>query len=1378
MFNKQNLPALLLVAIFIGLIPLSQRTVENNQRSNNSIYEDKQPTEKGEEALIIDGIRYDGYQKYAYVMNAMRTGNADPKKASRFGRYQPGYLKKELYKAKSSNSVRRTKSTATFTERGPSNIPGRTRSIIVDAADPSENTWFAGSVGGGIWKTSDAGLSWTELTSDLPNIAIAAMVQSASDPNVIYAGTGERMFQNLPNQNGAGILKSTDAGSSWSVLPSTETEVFENIGRIVIDPSNPDIVVVSTAPNSYYTDADDISFIFKSEDGGISWTQVYQADFHITQIISDPNDFNTLYSTINDGSIIKSTDAGDSWGNKVFLDVVLADSPTGGFNDPETGRIEMNISKNNTDVIYASLGVGQNDGSGGESRLYISFDAGETWNRANDQDSNRIIDWLGGQGGYDDAVMISPLSDSIVYLGGVAMESFMIESVSEQAGFILNSSLVDTDSLLEVVNIFTDEGISVDIEEFSTVEVRYGLTQRAYRFSVPEGSTSGVPAEDYQFEEFVDVPFQVWDIINDRQLTVSFRDNNDNGRYDLNDSLNSSREYIFVHEIEYDPDDKEGIPEIATEGGYQYRNSYLIWMKTSEDVIWDISSIGGITLSMEVEPVSVGTVEGTYTIVANPYQFNPNIGEYVGPNDVFEFHPDHHQILPINVTSSSFQILNTNDGGVWVSDVSETAGLADLSWTLRSSGFNTTTYYGADKSPTEDRFIAGAQDQGTHLSPIGESASATTEYTEEIFGDGFEAIWHSTDPDQIIGGSQNNGFDRSDDGGATFVPATFGLQDDGPFVSRLSNSTLDPDLLFAIGASGVYRSTDFGRNWTYSTIDDDRWSFWAAADVEVSLADPLIVWAGGAMEEEDEPQNLFVSKDGGLSFEATNNFADLGRVTGLYSHPYERETGYALFGAADGPKILKTSDFGQSWVDLTQFENGESLNGFPDVSTFSLLVMPHDTSMIWAGTDIGIVESVDGGASWNLLDAPDFRSVSVWDMKVKGDQVVIATHGRGVWTATIPELLDAPTPEVVLGPVLNQVGQSLEEFGMIIDYELRDQYDEINIYFNDEIVQTLPGNAETGEVSTTVPLIDIGEYTVRIEVSIGDIILRTDELVILINPFFPIADEYSNNFNDQTEDFTLDRFTIGSIPGFNSGMLQTVHPYPEADQFGLLFLNLTADLNIPIRVAASNATIRFREIVIVEVGEDGTSFGDQDFWDFVIVEGSKDGVNWTPLLDGYDSDADPDWADAYAAGASGSDGLFRSRTINMLETFSAGEIIQIRFRLLSDQLSNGWGWAIDDLFIQTNPLVNAVNDPEIESAVSIFPNPSFGNVNLTIENVLRGDINMRVIDYSGKQILNQSLYNQTGKLEQRINLSQLPFGIYVIELNNGQDIVTKKILKF
>ncbi len=131
--------------------------------------------------------------------------------------YEFNYRIKELLKAHKSKSVKEftkkysslNKATGIqFVERGPGNVSGRTRGIVVDPDDPNYDTWYAGSVGGGVWKTTNAGQSWVKITPEIGNLATSTIVQSPSNPDVMYMGTGEG-FGNVDQIDGSGIWKTT-----------------------------------------------------------------------------------------------------------------------------------------------------------------------------------------------------------------------------------------------------------------------------------------------------------------------------------------------------------------------------------------------------------------------------------------------------------------------------------------------------------------------------------------------------------------------------------------------------------------------------------------------------------------------------------------------------------------------------------------------------------------------------------------------------------------------------------------------------------------------------------------------------------------------------------------------------------------------------------------------------------------------------------------------------------------------------------------------------------------------------------------------------------------------------------------------------------------
>ncbi|RMG19180.1 MAG: hypothetical protein D6730_22030, partial [Bacteroidetes bacterium] len=149
-------------------------------------------------------------------------------------------------------------------EKGPVNIAGRTRVVLIDAGDTTENTVFAAGVSGGLWKTVNflAGQQavWEPVAFDFPNLGICALVQDPAQPAVLYAGTGE--FWVGSGVKGAGIWKSADGGLSWTHLPATANSQFEFVNRLLFD------------QNGHLYAATGTAGLLKSTDGGASWTPV------------------------------------------------------------------------------------------------------------------------------------------------------------------------------------------------------------------------------------------------------------------------------------------------------------------------------------------------------------------------------------------------------------------------------------------------------------------------------------------------------------------------------------------------------------------------------------------------------------------------------------------------------------------------------------------------------------------------------------------------------------------------------------------------------------------------------------------------------------------------------------------------------------------------------------------------------------------------------------------------------------------------------------------------------------------------------------------------------------------------------------------------
>ncbi len=142
------------------------------------------------------------------------------------------------------------------------------RAIAATGVPGDSNTFYFGAVGGGIWKTTNAGLTWSPIFDDQQVASIGAIEVAPSDPNVIYAGTGEADIRSDLSQ-GNGVYKSIDAGKTWRNIGLRDSR---QIGRILIHPRNPDIVYVAALGHAYGPNAE--RGVYRSTDGGGSWQKV------------------------------------------------------------------------------------------------------------------------------------------------------------------------------------------------------------------------------------------------------------------------------------------------------------------------------------------------------------------------------------------------------------------------------------------------------------------------------------------------------------------------------------------------------------------------------------------------------------------------------------------------------------------------------------------------------------------------------------------------------------------------------------------------------------------------------------------------------------------------------------------------------------------------------------------------------------------------------------------------------------------------------------------------------------------------------------------------------------------------------------------------
>lgn len=270
-------------------------------------------------------------------------------------------------------------------------------------------TFYMGATGGGVWKTTDGGLSWQNISDGYIKAgSIGAVTVAPSDPNVIYVGTGSAD----PRGNvsaGCGMYKSTDSGESWQFIGLPNAG---QIGKIVVHPSDPNHVFAAVLGNVFGPSEE--RGIYRSKDGGINWEKIHFIDQHTgaIDIEMDPSNPRILYAgmwqverkpwTIIDGGkkggVWKSTDSGDSW-KRV----------KGGLPDGILGRVGIAISPANPKRIWV-LQETKEETKGG---LYRSDDGGKSWKRINRNHNLRQRAW------YYTRVFADPKNENTVYIVNV-----------------------------------------------------------------------------------------------------------------------------------------------------------------------------------------------------------------------------------------------------------------------------------------------------------------------------------------------------------------------------------------------------------------------------------------------------------------------------------------------------------------------------------------------------------------------------------------------------------------------------------------------------------------------------------------------------------------------------------------------------------------------------------------------------------------------------------------------------------------------------------------------------------------------------------------------------------------------------------------------
>lgn len=279
------------------------------------------------------------------------------------------------------------------------------RSVASTGVVGQSMTYYMGTVGGGIWKTTDDGITWNNISDGfLKTATVGAISVSESNPNIVIAGMGEHAARGVMTSMGDGVYKSTDAGKTWKHMGLGETR---HISDVIIHPTNPNIILISAQGAQYGPSSQ--RGIYKSIDGGETWENVLFID-NITgasALSMDMTNPTILYAAMwqhrrfpwtmesggKNSGIYKSTDGGDTW-----------EQLTEGL-PKEMGKIGVSVSRANPERVFAVI-----EAEGEKGGVYRSDDAGKKWTLINKDRINITRSW------YYMEIFADTQNENIVYV--------------------------------------------------------------------------------------------------------------------------------------------------------------------------------------------------------------------------------------------------------------------------------------------------------------------------------------------------------------------------------------------------------------------------------------------------------------------------------------------------------------------------------------------------------------------------------------------------------------------------------------------------------------------------------------------------------------------------------------------------------------------------------------------------------------------------------------------------------------------------------------------------------------------------------------------------------------------------------------------------
>ena len=644
---------------------------------------------------------------------------------------------------------------------------GRAQAVAGVIGD--RNTYYMGATGGGVWKTTDAGETWRNVSDGFFGTgSVGGIAVSPADPNVVYVGMGEADIRGNFS-HGDGVYKSTDAGKTWEHVGLEDTR---QIGRVIVHPDDPDTVFVAALGHVW--GSNDERGVYKSTDGGETWDKVLYVDDETgaVDVRMDPLNPRVVYAGMwevsrspwglesgGDGSgLFRSTDGGETW-----------EELTEGLPEGLKGKVSVSPSRAQRDLVYAMV-------EADEGGVFRSTDGGDTWRRVNDDRNLRQRAW------YYTHIYADPQDAETVYVLNVGFHK------STNGGVTFD----------ERIRVPHGDNHDLWIDPFDNqrmVEANDGGANVSFNGGESWTDQTGQPtAQFYRVTTDNRFPYRVYGAQQDNSTaSVSSRGRAfGNWQRDLYSVGGGESGYIAVHPV--NPD----IVYAGSYGGLLTRYNHETGVSRNITV-WPENPMGAGAADL------VFRFQWTFPIVFSPH--DPDT-LYVGGNVLFK----------TTDGGGSFQAIS---GDLTTNDKSKQQSAGGPITKDNTSVEYYCTIFTVAESPLREGLIWTGSDDGLiHVTTNG--GDSWTDVTPGGMGDWplislIEASPH--DPDTAYAAVTRYKLDdftpyvyRTTNRGRSWQLVNDGI-DDGAFVRSVREDPVVPGLLYAGTETGVYVSFNAGDDW-------------------------------------------------------------------------------------------------------------------------------------------------------------------------------------------------------------------------------------------------------------------------------------------------------------------------------------------------------------------------------------------------------------------------------------------------------------------------------------------------------------------------------------------------------------------------------------